>query len=164
MRFVVAGTWRGGTNFACNVLRDLGVDCTHEAVFQSATTDWSKAREAEVSPCAHLHLDFIQWQRVPVVHLLRPKMDVVASLNRWGGPVTEDLGSYWERTHAAIRKANPIATINIGTGSLYTQDDFIRLGNALEELYPGVYTWDPGEILKSVLAAPRNSFDDIERI
>jgi hypothetical protein len=117
MRFVIAGTWRGGTNFAANVLNLLGVDCTHESAFQVALCDFSLGGEAEVSPAAAFHLHIIKAVCLPLVHLIRPRDLVVASMKKWGGPITGDVGQYWDETHALIRRENPVATIELGDDS-----------------------------------------------
>lgn len=112
MRFVVAGTWRGGTNFACNVLTLLGLDCTHESAFQVASCCYDLGgNDAEVSPAAACHLHVIGASCLPLVQLIRPRELVVASMEKWGGPVTGNIGQYWDETHYLLASAGPVATI-----------------------------------------------------
>jgi hypothetical protein len=113
LKFVVGGTWRGGTNYIRNVLDELGVDCTHEYVFQSAYMNNDYMPTAEVSPALACHVDTVNFLEIPVVQLIRPKADVIASMERWGGPITGDIGKYWEETHIELARMNPFTVIDL---------------------------------------------------
>ena len=121
LKFVVIGTYRGGTLFVATTLQALGINCGHEAVFREEYADLPRIStdhlEADCGGAAWRHIALFETLGLPVVRLVREKSLVMASLKRRGGPIKDNISRYYDEVHHAAIQAKPCVTMYLENSS-----------------------------------------------
>lgn len=161
LRFVVAGTPRGGTTFTANVLKDLGLRSKHEGLLNDRRHchEYSRYYDCEISGGNALMLKEAKSSGVKVFHLIRnPVKTINSMIRRWGTSVRGDNGgkpywigssdlplgtgiaNWWLNWRTIIEDAGPVATFsleNIEEGLIIIRDE---MG----------YDWSEGSVREAI--------------